>query len=73
MSAGMKKFILFRGDKHYPIGGWDDYVGSFASLEEAVYHAENVFDDGDQEKVFAMKYGWYHIVDIETGLKVKEQ
>ena len=30
----MKRFILFAGDKYYPIGGRDYFYGSYDTLEE---------------------------------------
>jgi hypothetical protein len=31
----MKPYLLFCGDDYYPLGGWDDFRGSFDTLDEA--------------------------------------
>ncbi len=32
----MKPFLLFVCDHFYPTGGWDDFVGGFATKEDAI-------------------------------------
>lgn len=53
----MKRFLLFEFNDYYPIGGWNDFVGSFDSIEEAKAStpkgAENV-----------------QIVDAQSGVEV---
>ncbi len=48
----MNKYLLFLGDDYYPSGGWDDFVGSFDSLHEAV----------ERIKSEDSHYKWAHIV-----------
>lgn len=31
----MKRYLLFAYDDYYPSGGWNDFKGSFDSVEEA--------------------------------------
>lgn len=31
----MKRFLLFACDQYYPLGGFDDFVKDFGTLEEA--------------------------------------
>ena len=31
----MNKYLLFSGEDYYPEGGWLDYCGAFATIEEA--------------------------------------
>lgn len=50
----MKKFLLFSGDNHYPMGGWRDFLGSFDTKEEAVAAVPLLND-------------WYQVVDLEAG------
>lgn len=55
----VKRFLVFSFDSYYPSGGWNDFKGSYDTLEEAEY-AMN-------EKP---KLGYYdnnHIVDSTTG------
>ena len=54
----MKKFLLFVGDAYYPEGGWNDFVDSFDSVEEA---KEKIPEDCD----------WWHVINSE-GKKVEE-
>ena len=55
----MKRFWLFAGDYHYPLGGMDDFIEDFDLLEKA----KKVKKD-----MLYLKCGtdWAHIVDIET-------
>lgn len=56
----MNRFLLFAGDTYYPSGGWNDLEGNFETLERAEAAAEELDPD------------WWHIVDLETGEKVKD-
>lgn len=49
----MKRYALFGYDRYYPTGGWDDFVCSYDSLEDAV----SSFPDRDYKQ----------IVDLQTG------
>lgn len=59
-----QRFVVFGMYQYYPSGGWKDFVGSKATLEEALkfagemcsYAYEN--EDG---------YEYLHIVDLESG------
>lgn len=42
----MDKFLVFAGDCYYPNGGWADYHGEHASLEEAQGAAEAYVNAG---------------------------
>lgn len=60
----MKRFLVFAGQNYYPQGGWDDFHGSYDTLEEAeeaacnaVSHALHGWQAED----------WSHIVDTEIG------
>lgn len=35
----MKKFLLFGYDAYYPSGGWNDFEGSFDTIDEAKENA----------------------------------
>jgi hypothetical protein len=54
----MKRYMLFAGDDYYPAGGWDDFIGSFDSVEDAM--ASFPRD----------RYDWWHIVDATIGQEV---
>jgi hypothetical protein len=43
-------YLLFTGDIYYPSGGWRDFEGAFASLEQAREYAREIDCD------------WWHIV-----------
>ena len=45
-------YLLFSGDKYYPSGGWQDFDGTYATLEYAIMYALD------------KNAGWWHIVDI---------
>lgn len=52
-----KKYMLFAGDHYYPIGGWNDFVDSFDSIEDAIERGA--------------RRDWYHIVDSNNFQTVK--
>jgi hypothetical protein len=49
-------FLLFAGHSYYPRGGWNDFIGSFASVEDAKTHMLNSEE----------RYDWWHVVSNET-------
>jgi len=52
----MKRYWLFAGDNYYPDGGWNDFVGTFDAVQDAMKH----------EKITDKNVGsgrWFHIVD----------
>lgn len=55
----MKRYARFFGDRYYPLGGWEDLDGTYDTIEEATVVLEPL--------------QWYHIVDLETGVVVKEE
>ena len=55
----MKRFLLFCCDRYYPMGGWSDLVGSYASLPESVEIAKGWEP--------ASGFGEWHVVDFQTG------
>lgn len=54
----MKRYLLFTFYTYYPSGGWDDFVGSYRTIEEARTEAH-----GAQN---------WQIIDSDTGEKVEE-
>jgi hypothetical protein len=59
----MKQFLLFAGYNYYPTGGWYDFQGSYATLEEAREAAASWPRAKDN---------WWHIIDNQTGENVAE-
>ena len=57
----IRRYLLFAGDRYYPAGGWNDFVDSFDTKEEALERA--------WEALSGM-FDWYHIIDHETGEEV---
>jgi hypothetical protein len=53
----MKRYFLFAGMQYYPGGGWGDFQGAFASVEEA----KNKLLDCDLDWL-----DWWQVVDSET-------
>ena len=49
-------YLLFAGDFYYPNGGWDDYIGSFLTIDEA---KKRFKEDG---------FDWGHIVTESEGM-----
>lgn len=53
-----KRFLAFGGYNYYPGGGWEDFAGSFDTLDEAVTAAKEAADKD---------YGWWNVADAATG------
>jgi hypothetical protein len=53
---------VFGCTKYYPLGGWDDFRGSFNTLEDAEEFAEESKN----------KWDWIQIVDLYTMERVDE-
>lgn len=51
----MKRFLVFAGSTYYPMGGWEDLITSYDTLEEAL--TCSALSDED----------WAEVVDLETG------
>lgn len=54
----MKRYLLFAGDYQHPKGGWNDFKGTFDTIEECeeYYKTSCYFCD------------WGYVVDTTTGL-----
>lgn len=57
----MNHYLVFGGAQYHPGGGWQDFQGDFASLEEAQEKAAEVRKVND----------WVELVDLES-MKVIE-
>jgi hypothetical protein len=55
----MKRYLLFAFDKYYPKGGWEDFIGSFDTIEEC-----------KQLSMIERFYDEYQIIDSEIGLEI---
>lgn len=56
-----RRFILFRGNRYYSSGGWNDLHAAYDNADEALTAAK-AWVNGDNST-----YGWAHVVDIHTG------
>lgn len=56
----MKRFLVFGGWTYYPGGGWDDFVGDFENVEDAIAATKDPSSRND----------WWHIIDSETKQEV---
>lgn len=53
MKAVDKRYLLFGGYRDKPLGGWEDFRGSFNYVNEAREEAERFYD-------------WWEIVDMHS-------
>lgn len=51
----MDQYLLFGGDNSYPLGGWQDFKGSFPTERAALREAAN------------WGWDWWHIIDLGNG------
>ena len=56
--------MVFAGFLYYPGGGWEDFIGSCDTLEEARELRRATLEENYQ-------YSWSHIVDLQTGEVVR--
>lgn len=59
------RYMLFSGPTYYPDGGFNDYRGSYESVEEAV---AEITLRRDQTRMV----DWFHVVDKQTLEIVRE-
>jgi ABC-type siderophore export system fused ATPase/permease subunit len=65
-------YLLFGGDRYYPGGGVNDFIGAYPTLEEAKVAAEGVFPydeelaDPNNPEDFA-PLDWWHIATFQDG------
>lgn len=57
-------FLIFAGYDYYPRGGWNDFIGSFSTLQEAEEAAKNVMAVSCGE---TFDKDWLHIVSLEMN------
>ncbi len=53
-----KRFVVFAGDDHYPLGGWRDFRNSFHQFCNAKEFARKTIDNGCD---------WAQVVDTERS------
>ena len=56
----MKRYLLFGGLYHCPCGGWGDFMGSFATVDECRTRAKT--PDG----VYHSVPEWWQVIDSDT-------
>ena len=49
-------FLLFGGYTYYAGGGWNDYLGSYFTADEAIIDGQAFMPD---------RIDWFHVVDLE--------
>lgn len=59
----MERYYLFAGMTYYPGQGWEDFRGSFETIEDAVQETVSLN--------FGM-YSWFQVVDGATGVMVRQ-
>lgn len=62
------RYIVLAGDSYYP-NGWDDFRGSFDSLDEARIAAQAAA--ADPKAVDDPGYSWWQIIDKTTDKVVE--
>jgi hypothetical protein len=66
-----KRYLLFAGFNYYPCGGWDDFIGSFDTQEEAT--KAGVSRKANIERYAGGCADWFQVVDSHTGEKVEDR
>lgn len=63
----MKRYLLFAGEDYYPVGGWDDFIGSFDSLGEALARVTEEY----AHSKYKTGFDWAHCIDRESSIDDK--
>ena len=58
-----KKYLLFAGERYYPLGGANDFVGYFKTIEVAETFALTLHNKSYLLNDYEHMIDWYHIVD----------
>ncbi len=56
----MKRYLLFAGDKYYPMGGMNDFVKDFDTITELEAATKGYSNDS---------FEWFHAYDTKTKNK----
>ena len=56
----MKKYLAFAGSNYYPVGGMNDFIGSFEILEDAI-NKINEYDDS-----YGRLNDWGHVLSLDS-------
>ena len=73
----MKRYLAFYGYAYHPLGGMDDLIGDYDTIDEALKgirsaHKENhPVKDSEELKNKFKEWYWAHIYDIQKNVKVK--
>lgn len=71
MSNSKKVFLLFGGVEHYAGGGFNDYLSSHETAEDAIKCAATmVMDSVDDPGVPDEAIDWWHVFDVNALLVV---
>jgi len=68
----MLQFALFCCENYYPEGGWKDFQGTFATLEEATAAGRAYQNESFGSDTVVLLGRWYHVVDLSIGSVVEE-
>lgn len=63
----MKRYLLFAGRWGGQVGGWEDFIDSFDTVEDATKEGGGSFSSG------RAKYDWYQVVDTQTWMVVADR
>ena len=60
----MKTYLLIAGYDYYPGSGTQDWIGCYATEEDAKESVEKLKSDDDEYG----SYDWFHIVDLKEWM-----
>ncbi len=68
----MKYFLLTAGDDYYPLVGTEDWIGTYASWDEASNEVESVDELWCKYQIQGESYDWFEIVDLRDWINRKK-
>ncbi len=65
----MQRFLAFRGDLYYPCEGMKDFIGDYATVDDAMA----AINDPPGKRYYGPPYGceWFMVWDSETREEVR--
>ena len=61
--VSLKRYLVFAGESYYPLGGWDDLIGQYDTIEEARMAT----------KSYQHSQLWAQIIDIVTQKDIESK
>ena len=66
----LNRFLLFAGEDYYPLAGWNTFINSYNSLDDAMSGIVKI--DFREYTINGDSYNWFEVVDLVKGVPVEQ-